>query len=237
MDATLSPEGWLVSERSQPRSGGRNQDRRPDYSPHRSKDPNITTPVVCRACNHEWMSDLETWASQTIDSMVRRHEQQALSIEDQAWLAVWGVKTAMMWMTVPPGERLIPLEDYHWLRIHKLPPPKFRVRIGRYEAGARGYRGASYPRPARGHREPRTSADRHTPFGTGVRPSRHRHRQSRDRRWPGAAAAGQRHLHARYLAGRQSGSNSKLSHAHLEGDEMFQVMDISPDTELPNPTE
>ena len=59
-------------------------------------------------------------ASQTIDSMVRRHEQQALSIEDQAWLAVWGVKTAMMWMTVPPGERLIPLEDYHWLRIHKL---------------------------------------------------------------------------------------------------------------------
>src|SRR5271155_497415 len=80
------------------------------------------------------MSDLETWASQTMEPLVRGNERQTLSIEDQAWFAVWGIKTAMMWMTVPPGERLIPLEDYRYLRTHKLPPPKFRVRIGRYEA-------------------------------------------------------------------------------------------------------
>lgn len=210
----------------------------PDYSPHRSKDPNITTPVVCRACNHEWMSDLETWASQTIDSMVRRHEQQALSIEDQAWLAVWGVKTAMMWMTVPPGERLIPLEDYHWLRIHKLPPPKFRVRIGRYEAGARGYRGASFI-PARhgdiGNPEPAPTDIHRSVLVFGHLVIDIASPVTVDGREPPPLDNGTFMLDI--WPGDSPGPISWPPTHTLEGDEMFQVMDISPDTELPNPTE
>lgn len=110
---------------------GEVEDESPDIPAHLSKDPDVTTPFVCKACNGEWMSDLETWASQTIEPLIRGDSDRPLSVEDQAWLAVWAIKTVMTWMTLQPGGPLIPPASYHWLRTHKLPPPGFRVRIAR----------------------------------------------------------------------------------------------------------
>src|SRR5438093_12172881 len=66
---TFGPSVVLVGETKRPA---------PDWPPHLSKDPDITTPVVCGECNHHWMSDIETWASQIMEPMVRRNERQTL---------------------------------------------------------------------------------------------------------------------------------------------------------------
>jgi hypothetical protein len=77
------------------------------------------------------MSDLETQASQLIAPMVEG-TGRTLSPDDHAFVAVWGIKTVMIWQTIYPDSRAIPLEDYRWLREKLTPPPQTRVRIGRY---------------------------------------------------------------------------------------------------------
>lgn len=66
----------------------------------RSKNLEITTDVVCKACNGHWMSDLEMQASQLLTPVIEG-SGRPLSIEDQAFLAVWAMKTVMMWQTAP----------------------------------------------------------------------------------------------------------------------------------------
>ncbi len=214
---------------------GKTRNPAPEVAPHRCKDPDITTPVVCKGCNGEWMSDLETWASQTIDPMVRQNQQQGLSVEDQASLAVWGIKTAMMWMTVPPGERLIPPQDYRWLYEHKLPPPKYRVRVARYEAAGTRLPWSFFV-PARlgriGNPEPGPTDIHHSVmvFGHLVF----------DIAGPMTVGGGEpTPLDNGTFAldiwpGDQRAIAWPPTHT-LEGDEMFLFMDIPPDTELPNP--
>ncbi len=96
-----------------------------------SKQPELTTDVVCKGCNGGWMSDLETRASRLIAPMMEGHGRP-LDPDDRAFVAVWGIKTVMMWQTIYPDSRAIPLEDYCWLRERLTPPPITRVRIGRY---------------------------------------------------------------------------------------------------------
>jgi len=227
--------GWFTSGPSVVLVG-ETEIQAPDVPPHLSKEPEITTPVVCKSCNGEWMSDLETWASQTIDPLIRQDSHQALSVDDQAWLAVWATKTVMTWMTVPPGVGLIPPEDYRWLRTYKLPPPKFRVRVARRGATRQrlpwsffvptrlGDIGNPEPAPTDIHRSilvfghlildiasPITVDGREPPpldngtFALDI--------------WPGDPP--------QLLVWPPTHS--------FEEAEMFHFMDISPDTELPNP--
>ena len=49
-------------------------------------------------------------------------------------MALWAIKTVMMWQTAPANRRAIPLEDYRWLHDHKTPPPMTKVRVGRFVA-------------------------------------------------------------------------------------------------------
>jgi hypothetical protein len=69
-----------------------------------SKGPEIKTDVVCKDCNGGWLSDLETRASNLLPPILAG-DSQTLPVGDQAFLAVWAIKTAMMWQTVPPNER------------------------------------------------------------------------------------------------------------------------------------
>lgn len=102
----------------------------PGHATPPSKVPSVTTDVVCKACNGGWMSDLETWASQVLAPMIEG-EPQLLSVEDQASLATWAIKTIMMWQTAPANRRATPVEDYRWLFDHRTPAPLTKVRIGR----------------------------------------------------------------------------------------------------------
>jgi hypothetical protein len=98
-----------------------------------SSGPEIKTNVVCGACNGHWMSDLETRASQLLTPMIDGNGQP-LSVEDQAFLAVWATKTVMMWQTAPSNRRAIPLAHYRWLHDRLTPPPLTKVRVGRFAA-------------------------------------------------------------------------------------------------------
>jgi hypothetical protein len=98
-----------------------------------SKAPGVTTNVVCRSCNGHWMSDLEVWGSRVMAPMIEG-SPQPLNIEDQASLAVWAIKTTMMWQTAPRNRRAIPLADYRWLHDQQTPPPLMKVRAGRLVA-------------------------------------------------------------------------------------------------------
>jgi hypothetical protein len=93
--------------------------------------PTLTTDVVCASCNGGWMSDLEARASPLLSPLVGG-QPQPLGIEEQAFIAIWAVKTTMAWQTTEISVRAIPFEDYRWLYAKRTPPPLARVRLGRY---------------------------------------------------------------------------------------------------------
>jgi hypothetical protein len=71
-----------------------------------------TTKRVCRDCNTGWMSALEGAAKPLLERMIFDKRSTPLSLEDQALLARWGVKTLMTMqllnlsnVTVTPGQR------------------------------------------------------------------------------------------------------------------------------------
>lgn len=100
-----------------------------------SKYIEITAETVCKACNHHWMSDLETWASPMLKPMLKG-DTQGLSIEQQAIVSQWATKTAMtLDQTVPPGERVFLASECKQLMERKLPPPGTGVQLGRYVGG------------------------------------------------------------------------------------------------------
>lgn len=97
-----------------------------------AKSPELTTRAVCRRCNGHWMSDLETRASGLLPTMIEDGTGRPLTADDHTFIAVWTIKTVMMWQTVEPEARAIPAEHYRWLYDHRTPPPGTRVRLGRY---------------------------------------------------------------------------------------------------------
>jgi hypothetical protein len=100
-----------------------------------SKIPTVKTKLVCKECNGHWMSDLETRAAGLLTPMILG-EARSLSIDEQAFIAVWGTKTDMTWQTTSTEFRAAPLRDYRHLRIHQTPPACTRVRLGRYVGSA-----------------------------------------------------------------------------------------------------
>lgn len=103
----------------------------PTQPVERSKVPTVRSYLVCRECNGHWMSDLETRASPLLTPMIIG-QARSLTVEEQAFIAVWAIKTDMTWQTAETSFRATPLHDYLHLRTHRMPPPHARVRLGRY---------------------------------------------------------------------------------------------------------
>jgi hypothetical protein len=101
-----------------------------------SKAIEITVETVCKACNHHWMSDLETWASPMLKPMLKGNTQ-GLSVEQQVLIAQWATKTAMTLDQTFPivEERIFAAAECKQLMDRKLPPPGVGVRLGRYVGG------------------------------------------------------------------------------------------------------
>jgi hypothetical protein len=124
----------------------------------------ITVETVCRACNHGWMSDLESANAPRLKPMLRG-ETQGLSIQQQDSIARWATKTAMtLDQTFPATERVFTAAERQFLMEKELPPPGTGVQLARY-AGTGPfldfghndlYRGAiadpANPGPPDGHR-------------------------------------------------------------------------------------
>lgn len=78
------------------------------------------------------MSDLETRASQVLPQMIEG-EGRSLSIEEQAFISSWIMKTIMVWQTVNPSEFTIPLDEYRWFcDNNKIPPALTKIFLGYY---------------------------------------------------------------------------------------------------------
>ena len=63
--------------------------------PWRAVRPGLKVKVVCARCNNGWMSELENRVKPIVETLCRE-ESAALSAADQETLAVWSVKTAMV---------------------------------------------------------------------------------------------------------------------------------------------
>jgi hypothetical protein len=97
-----------------------------------SKSPLVTVETVCRSCNHHWMSNLETWTSPLLTSMIEG-KPQGLDLDQQVLVSRWATKSAMVWDQLVPGEaRIYTTEECRWAKEQIVPPPDTTVRLGHY---------------------------------------------------------------------------------------------------------
>jgi hypothetical protein len=106
-----------------------------------SKPFKTTVKMVCAACNSGWLSGLESAARPVLTPLIRG-EARRLPDDDQALIAAWTCKTALVSLLnsadeaqpgVPPGE----YTELYEQRNRMEPPPFSQYWIGSY-AGERG---------------------------------------------------------------------------------------------------
>jgi hypothetical protein len=71
----------------------------------------LTVKRVCRSCNNGWMSDLETQAQPILTRLVRGDRPLSLDPAQQATIAAWCRKTAMVFDCTRPRE---PYYRFDW---------------------------------------------------------------------------------------------------------------------------
>jgi hypothetical protein len=98
---------------------------------YRASTLEVRVKRVCEVCNHGWMSDLENGTKRLLVWLMEARSLY-LSPEDQAQVALWATKTAMMLGFTHPRRRKIPDTDYHYLYKHREPPPFTSVWLARY---------------------------------------------------------------------------------------------------------
>ncbi len=86
---------------------------------------------VCVPCNTGWMEELENWAECWLTKPIRG-ERRVLRYWRQACAAAWAVKTAMVWESVEPEHRVIPLDILRSFRQLQSPSRRQQVWIGHY---------------------------------------------------------------------------------------------------------
>jgi hypothetical protein len=86
---------------------------------------------VCASYNGGWMSDSEVAAMKIIPK-IYDGSKKSITQDEQAILANWAVKTAIM-IRYAEKEPLVPLCRRRWLYQHQTPPPDTCIWIGRYD--------------------------------------------------------------------------------------------------------
>jgi hypothetical protein len=78
--------------------------------------------VICAMCNNGWMSDLEESAIPIVTELVESNHV-ILDVRQQATLALWAAKTALMMERTSRSTVTSPDDQYHYVYTQKLPPP------------------------------------------------------------------------------------------------------------------
>lgn len=86
---------------------------------------------ACKVCNEGWMSDLEDDTKRLLVWLMELRSLH-MSAEDQAQVALWATKTAMMLGFTHPQRRNIPDSGYHYVYKHRQPPPFNYVWLASY---------------------------------------------------------------------------------------------------------
>lgn len=88
---------------------------------------------VCEDCNTGWMHDLEEDCRPLLTNMIQGVDLPiTLDQEQQALLALWATKTAMMVDFLDSGPQHVPATHYRWVYERREPPPQALVRLGGY---------------------------------------------------------------------------------------------------------
>jgi hypothetical protein len=92
--------------------------------------PDLVTKEVCKTCNNERLSDLETAVRAEIGEMVMGHPVEIKS-ETQVAVASWSYKTVLLMQLVKPDEfTLIPRDRYAEFYQLRRPPADTRLWLG-----------------------------------------------------------------------------------------------------------
>lgn len=91
----------------------------------------VTVGVVCRECNNGWLSDLEDAAKPLLEPLIRG-ESVTLTPEESKTVALWCVKTALLFQYTHPERRSAPDWHYRWLFEKRTPPPNVFVWLAGY---------------------------------------------------------------------------------------------------------
>lgn len=83
--------------------------------------------VVCKTCNNEWMSALESSVGPILGPMVRDATWIRLKPPTQRLIATWAVKTAFMLQYLHPTNRVVPDAEYSRFYIEQQPPMRYLV--------------------------------------------------------------------------------------------------------------
>lgn len=88
--------------------------------------------MVCRKCNNEWMSRLETMVAPVLTPLVHGQTTE-LSPSDQEVLARWADKTAIVWEYADRKPVVSTKAHRYSMRAMQTAMPNFRVWIGKFD--------------------------------------------------------------------------------------------------------
>jgi hypothetical protein len=91
----------------------------------------VTVRRVCAVCNNGWLSELEQAAKPLLEPLILGGTQNLTPAELDT-VALWCVKTALLFQFTHPERRDAPDDHYPWLYEHRTPPPNTFVWIAGY---------------------------------------------------------------------------------------------------------
>jgi hypothetical protein len=89
---------------------------------------------VCRPCNTGWMHEMEEWAERWLAAPMQG-QSRGFRYWRQSCAAAWAVKTAMVWESVEPQHRVVPIDVARSFCALQSASIRQQVWLGRY-AGA-----------------------------------------------------------------------------------------------------
>lgn len=87
---------------------------------------------ACTTCYAGWIAELDALVAPLLSDSVQVGGPMLLDVGQQALVARWAVKHAMLLDYLGPGPRLIPTHHLPWFHEHQTPLPHTSVWLGRY---------------------------------------------------------------------------------------------------------
>jgi hypothetical protein len=91
----------------------------------------VTVRRVCATCNNGWLSALEDRAKPLLEPLILG-PSRTLSAEESEMVALWCVKTALLFQFIHPERRQAPDEHFRFLCDRGVPPPNTFVWLAGY---------------------------------------------------------------------------------------------------------
>jgi len=105
--------------------------RSPGRSASALRTINLKTRAPCKQCNNGWMSRIEEEAKPLL-SPIFAGQPARWSADDQAKIARWAFKTALMIDCSSPASRVAPAEHFSYLPRRQMPPQSVLIYLAKH---------------------------------------------------------------------------------------------------------